>query len=70
VKKVKKLVLCLIVAGAGLTLSNPPSNAVIMPNCVEFCCVPNPAIANVQCRYLSGTKICSWFWVPGRSACL
>jgi hypothetical protein len=62
--------LCLVLAGVGLMAQQTPSQAGIMPTCIPFCCNQDPANANRQCYYNGGYKTCSWFWVPGRSACL
>lgn len=69
-KRLKTLGLCLVIAGAGLVFPDAPSQAGLTPTCIPFCCIQNPANANRQCSYNGTLKTCSWFWVPGRSACL
>lgn len=67
----RKLLLCLVASGLCLPLSSSPSPAITLtPTCIGYCCVQDPAKANVVCYYNGGYKTCSWFWVPGRSACL
>lgn len=62
----RKLLLCLAVAGTSLAVSEAPKQAdaqMILPACSSYCCTSPNATPTTLCRLNPTTaKTCDWFW--------